>query len=142
MTAIGWLQIALVLALVLAGARPLGHYMAAVFNGETTWLSPVLGPMERGFYRLSGVDPRSGQRYVYLETLGGGFGGRAAPARGRDWLKSRFRAIASAVLWPRADPTPTQTCLHLPLTRISLPVFQVEFRRHRGSRPWTSAWSW
>ncbi len=55
MTAIGWVQIALFVAVVLALARPLGLYMAAVFEGRRTFLSPVLVPVERGFYALAGV---------------------------------------------------------------------------------------
>ncbi len=55
MTLNGWLQIFLVFALVLIAIRPLGLYMARVFSGERTFLSPVLGPVERGFYWLSGV---------------------------------------------------------------------------------------
>ena len=57
MTALGWAQIALVLALVFGTAVPLGHYIAAILQGGRTVLSPVLGPVERGFYRLAGVDP-------------------------------------------------------------------------------------
>ncbi len=57
MTLIGWAQIALVLALVFLAAVPLGGYIAAVLQGSRTWLAPVLGPVERGFYRLAGVDP-------------------------------------------------------------------------------------
>ena len=37
--------------------KPLGAYMAAVFRGERTFLSPLLGPVERLIYRISGVDP-------------------------------------------------------------------------------------
>lgn len=55
MTTIGWVQIALFIAVVLALARPLGLYMAAVFEGRRTFLSPVLVPVERGFYALAGV---------------------------------------------------------------------------------------
>lgn len=55
MTLNGWLQIFLVFALVLIAIRPLGLYMARVFSGERTFLSPVLSPIERGFYWLSGV---------------------------------------------------------------------------------------
>ena len=51
MTLAGWAEIALILLLVLAAAWPLGLFMARVFNGERTFLSPVLGPVERGFYR-------------------------------------------------------------------------------------------
>ena len=57
MTLVGWAQIALVLALVLACAVPLSKFIADVYAGERTFLSPVMGPVERGFYRLAGVDP-------------------------------------------------------------------------------------
>jgi len=53
----GLLQLALyVVALVLL-VKPLGAYMAAVFQGERTFMAPLLGPVERLIYRLSGVDP-------------------------------------------------------------------------------------
>ena len=64
MTLIGWVQIALVLALVLACAVPLGGYIARVVGGERTVLSPVLGPIERGFFFLSGVDPARGMTWL------------------------------------------------------------------------------
>ena len=57
MTLVGWSQIALVLALVLACSVPLSAFVARVYAGQRTFLSPVLGPVERGFYRLAGVDP-------------------------------------------------------------------------------------
>src|ERR1700683_3503259 len=57
MTLVGWAQIALVLALVLGCAIPLSKYIADVYAGERTFLSSVIGPVERGFYRLAGVDP-------------------------------------------------------------------------------------
>ena len=60
MSLIGWAQIALVLALVFASAFPLGAYMAALFTGKRTWLTPVLGPVERSFYAMAGVDSRRG----------------------------------------------------------------------------------
>ena len=59
MTFIGWAQIALFCLLVVAVARPLGGYMTRLFAGERTLLSPVLQPIERGFYRIAGVDERS-----------------------------------------------------------------------------------
>ena len=61
MSTVGWLQIIVVLALVVAAAVPLGAYMARVMAGERTVLSPVLLPVERGFYALMGVDPRREQ---------------------------------------------------------------------------------
>ncbi len=63
MTLIGWAQIALVLALVFLAAVPLGIYIARVVQGERTFLSPVLGPVERGFYALAGVDARRGMTW-------------------------------------------------------------------------------
>jgi K+-transporting ATPase ATPase A chain len=56
MTANGWLQIAVFFLLVLAVTKPLGIFMAKVFNRERTFLDPVLRPIERLVYRLTGVD--------------------------------------------------------------------------------------
>jgi K+-transporting ATPase ATPase A chain len=56
MTANGWLQIILFLALVLAATKPLGVFMARVFNRERTFLDPLLRPLERIIYRLTRVD--------------------------------------------------------------------------------------
>jgi len=55
MTANGLLQIALYVLVLLALARPLGAYMARVYEGRPCGLDRVLGPVERGIYRLSGV---------------------------------------------------------------------------------------
>ncbi|PPE77895.1 potassium-transporting ATPase subunit KdpA, partial [Kaistia algarum] len=57
MTALGWLQIAVVFAVVLATASPLGAFMARIYAGEPTFLSTLLGPVERALYRFAGVDP-------------------------------------------------------------------------------------
>src|SRR3954471_1885324 len=64
MTVNGWLQIALFCALVTLLVKPLGLYMTRVFTGERTFLSPVLGPLERGLYWLSGVDEKREQSWV------------------------------------------------------------------------------
>ena len=56
MTVNGWLQIALFCVVLLLITRPIGGYMTRVFSGERTLLSPVLRPLERGIYRLCGVD--------------------------------------------------------------------------------------
>jgi K+-transporting ATPase ATPase A chain len=56
MTANGWLQIAVFFLLVLAVTKPLGIFMAKVFNRERTFLDPALRPIERVIYRLTGVD--------------------------------------------------------------------------------------
>jgi potassium-transporting ATPase potassium-binding subunit len=57
MTLVGWAQIALVLAVALGCAIPLSRFIAQVYAGERNFLSPLFGPVERGFYRLAGVDP-------------------------------------------------------------------------------------
>ncbi|MGA2128758.1 MAG: potassium-transporting ATPase subunit KdpA [Xanthobacteraceae bacterium] len=64
MTANGWLQIAIYAAIVAAIVVPLGGYMAKVFAGEKTFLSPVLRPVESLFYRVSGVDPARDQHWL------------------------------------------------------------------------------
>ena len=56
MTSNGWLQIAVFFVLVLLIAKPLGLYMAQVYERKRTWLDPVLGPVERLLYKLTGVD--------------------------------------------------------------------------------------
>ena len=57
MTGQGLLQLALYVVVLVALVKPLGAYMAAVFRGERTFMSPVLGPVERLIYRVSGIDP-------------------------------------------------------------------------------------
>jgi len=64
MTINGWIQIALFAAILIAITKPLGGYMARVFNGERNLLSPVLGPIERVLYRASGVDPHEEQHWM------------------------------------------------------------------------------
>ena len=56
MTANGWLQFALFCLILLASVRPVGAYLARVLEGERTWLDPLLRPIERLLYKLSGVD--------------------------------------------------------------------------------------
>jgi len=56
MTGYGMLQAALYLAVLLALVKPLGLFMAAVYEGRRTLLSPVLQPVERLLYRLGAVD--------------------------------------------------------------------------------------
>jgi K+-transporting ATPase ATPase A chain len=64
MTVIGWIQILLFCAIVVALVKPLGWYMTRVFNGERTFLSPVLRPVERGLYWIGGVDERREQHWL------------------------------------------------------------------------------
>src|SRR5437016_1655739 len=64
MTANGWLQIAMFLALVLAVTKPLGIFMARVFNREHTFMDRALRPVERLLYRLTGVDEHHEMRWT------------------------------------------------------------------------------
>jgi K+-transporting ATPase ATPase A chain len=64
MTVIGWIQILAYCAIIVAITPVLGAYMTRVFNGERTFLSPVLRPAEAALYRLAGVDPRREQNWV------------------------------------------------------------------------------
>jgi K+-transporting ATPase ATPase A chain len=64
MTFIGWFQIILYCAIVVALVKPLGWYMTRVFNGERTFLSPVLRPVEAVLYGIGGVDEKREQHWL------------------------------------------------------------------------------
>ena len=64
MTLVGWIQIALFCAVVVALTKPLGGYMTRVFAGERTWLTPVFRPVERALYAISGVDETREQHWL------------------------------------------------------------------------------
>ena len=64
MTANGWLQILLFLVLVFLVTKPLGIFMTRVFNREKTFLDPVLRPVERLLYRVTGVDENHEMRWT------------------------------------------------------------------------------
>jgi K+-transporting ATPase ATPase A chain len=64
MTLTGWLQIFLYCAVVIALVKPLGGYMTRVFNGERTFLSPVLRPAETFLYGIGGIDPKREQHWL------------------------------------------------------------------------------
>jgi K+-transporting ATPase ATPase A chain len=64
MTFNGWLQILLFCLVIIAITKPLGGYMTRVFAGERTPLTPVLRPVERVLYRLSGVEESAEQHWV------------------------------------------------------------------------------
>lgn len=64
MTILGWLQISLLFIAVLLFIKPLGLYMAHVFNGERTWLTPIFTPIERALYAVAGVDTKKEQGWL------------------------------------------------------------------------------
>ncbi|MFZ0152022.1 MAG: potassium-transporting ATPase subunit KdpA [Xanthobacteraceae bacterium] len=64
MTVIGWIQILLYCAIIVAITPVLGAYMTRVFSGERTFLSPILRPAEIAIYKLAGIDERQEQHAV------------------------------------------------------------------------------
>ncbi len=65
-----WLQIVLYFGLLILCTPLLGSYMARVYQGQRTWLSPLLLPLERGIYRLAGVNPTAEMSWKgYLVAL-------------------------------------------------------------------------
>src|SRR5215472_1202115 len=68
MTINGWLQILVFLALVFVVTKPLGIFMTRVFSRERTFLDPVLRPIERLLYRITGVDESHEMRWTEYAT--------------------------------------------------------------------------
>jgi len=60
----GWAEIALTIGLAAVIGWPLGVYMSRVWNGERTWLDPVMKPVEGLFYRAAGVNPAHSQGWL------------------------------------------------------------------------------
>jgi K+-transporting ATPase ATPase A chain len=69
MTANGWFQIAIFFALVLVCAKPLGIYMARVFERERTFADPLFRPIERLLYRLCGIDETHAMRWTEYSVV-------------------------------------------------------------------------
>ena len=91
MTLIGWAQIAIVFALALAAAVPLGRYTAALFADKDVDRMPLIQRLEGGFFRLAGVDPSDEQGWLaytlsMLVFSGLGFAGLYAILRVQFWL--------------------------------------------------------
>ena len=64
MTANGWVQIVVFLGAVLLLTKPLGVYLACVFDRQRTWLDPLARPVERLLYRLTRVDETHEMRWT------------------------------------------------------------------------------
>ena len=64
MTANGWLQIVVYLLVIFLVTKPLGIFLARVFSGEKTFLDPILRPLERMIYRMTGVDEKQEMRWT------------------------------------------------------------------------------
>jgi K+-transporting ATPase ATPase A chain len=75
MTLAGWFEIALTLALVLIAGYPIGAFMADIFENRRTFLTPIIGPVERGLYWAAGVDPEAEQKWFEYAISMVAFGG-------------------------------------------------------------------
>ena len=119
MTVIGWIQILLYCAIVVALVKPLGWYMTRVFNGERTFLSPVLRPVERGLYWIGGVDERREQHWLtytvamllfhvggFLIIYGADAAAGAVAVQPAGPIRGRRRIFPST---PRSPSSPTPT---------------------------------
>ena len=68
MAAASWLQLVALVALVAAGTRLLGPYLASVYDGSSSRADKVFGPVERGIYRICGIDEEREQRWTVYAT--------------------------------------------------------------------------
>src|ERR1700677_604518 len=117
MTSNGWLQIFVFLALILAITKPLGVFMARVFSGERTFLDPVLRPVERLLYRLTGVDEEHEMRwteYAFTMLLFSGASMLLLYVIERaqqflPWNPQKFGAVAQALAFNTAASFTTNT---------------------------------
>jgi potassium-transporting ATPase potassium-binding subunit len=117
MTTNGWIQIFVFLALILAITKPLGVFMARVFGGERTFLDPVLRPIERLLYRVTGVDEKQEMRwteYAFAMLL---FSGASMVLlyliervqRFLPWNPQKFGAVAQALAFNTSASFTTNT---------------------------------
>ncbi len=71
MSTAGYVQIVVLFAVVLAAVKPLGSYMARVYDGEPVWLEKIFGPVERFVYRLAGLPANAENRETGWKTYAG-----------------------------------------------------------------------
>jgi K+-transporting ATPase ATPase A chain len=117
MTTNGWIQIFVFLALILAITKPLGVFMAKVFGRERTFLDPVLRPIERLLYRVTGVDEEHEMRwteYAYTMLLFSGASMLLLYLMERvqqflPWNPQKFGAVAQALAFNTAASFTTNT---------------------------------
>lgn len=117
MTAAGWTQAIVLFLLVLACVKPLGAFMARLFEGERTFLSPVLGPVENVMYKVAGIDPSEEMPwYTYMFAVLAfslaGFIWLYALLRTQQWLPlnpQHFGPMAPDLAWNTAISFTTNT---------------------------------
>src|SRR6202162_2702168 len=117
MTTNGWIQIGVFLALILAITKPLGVFMAKVLNRERTFLDPVVRPIERLLYRVTGVDENHEMRWTEYAVAMLLFSGASMLLlylieRVQQWLPAnpqRFGAVAQDLAFNTAASFTTNT---------------------------------
>jgi len=117
MTANGWFQIGLYLLVVLLVTKPAGLFMARVFNREKTFLDPVLRPIERLVYRLTGIDEKREMRWTEYTVCMLLFSGVSMTLlylieRTQKWLPfnpQKFSNVDPALAWGTAASFTTNT---------------------------------
>jgi potassium-transporting ATPase potassium-binding subunit len=117
MTVNGWIQILLFLGLIFAVTKPLGVFMARVFNRERTFLDPVARPVERLLYRVTGVDENHEMRWTEYAVAMLMFSGVSMLLlylieRAQQWLPwnpQKFGAVASDLAFNTASSFTTNT---------------------------------
>ena len=117
MTTNGWIQIFVFLALILAITKPLGVYMAKVFSRERTFLDPLVRPIERLLYRVTGVDEEHEMRwteYAFAMLLFSGVSMLLLYLIERvqqflPWNPQKFGAVAQALAFNTAASFDTNT---------------------------------
>jgi K+-transporting ATPase ATPase A chain len=100
MTALGWLQLAFYLVVLIALAKPLGAYMANVYEDRPGWRKRIGAPVETGIYRLAGIDPSHDMRwteYALAMLWFNGLGGVIVYAlqRLQGWLPFNPKSLAA-----------------------------------------------
>jgi K+-transporting ATPase ATPase A chain len=117
MTANGWLQIGLFLFAIFIVTKPLGIFMARVFEREKTFLDPLLRPVERLIYRLCGVDENQEMRWTEYGAVMLLFSGASLILlylleRMQQWLPlnpQHFANVPSDLAWNTAVSFTTNT---------------------------------
>jgi K+-transporting ATPase ATPase A chain len=70
MTVYGWIYYLVFFIILVLLVKPLGNYMSKVFQGETTFLSRLITPLERTFYRVTQIDPSDEMEWkIYAKTM-------------------------------------------------------------------------
>jgi potassium-transporting ATPase potassium-binding subunit len=117
MTVNGWIQILVFLGLIFAVTKPLGAFMARVFNRERTFLDPVARPLERLLYRVTGVDENHEMRWTEYAVAMLMFSGASLlllylierVQQVLPWNPQKFGAVAQALAFNTAASFTTNT---------------------------------